>query len=200
MSFHFVSNPPSFLTSKTHELLALCLPVNTASRMESNSKANRIHCSAISAEILSKQAPTIPLRSRGAIPIKGKGNIHTYWVNEEGSKSASFQKDDVQNSMMDWARPKRRSSSKPKRKSFMNTKNAKSTRKSMANTLLRPLDLFKEKDNRETKSSEFSLIRESRNSHHSNHSRSISIHSVDLEKVAEQFASDDSSSLGQSRD
>ena len=82
----------------------------------------------------------------------------------------------------------------------MNTKNAKSTRKSMANTLLRPLDLFKEKDNRETKSSEFSLIRESRNSHHSNHSRSISIHSVDLEKVAEQFASDDSSSLGQSRD
>jgi hypothetical protein len=57
--------------------------VNTASRMESNSKVNRIHCSRAAAEILHKQAPEIPCRSRGVIPIKGKGKMKTYWVNDD---------------------------------------------------------------------------------------------------------------------
>ena len=55
--------------------------VNTASRMESNSKANRIQCSNKSATHLINQCPEIPLKSRGHIPIKGKGEMETYWVN-----------------------------------------------------------------------------------------------------------------------
>ncbi|CAB9527432.1 Ephrin type-B receptor 3 (Fragment) [Seminavis robusta] len=56
--------------------------VNCASRMESNSKKNRIHCSDASAKLLKKQHPTLPLKSRGSVHIKGKGDMHTYWVNE----------------------------------------------------------------------------------------------------------------------
>lgn len=63
--------------------------VNTASRMESNSKVNRIHCSSEAADILVKQFPEIPIRSRGLIAIKGKGEMHTYWVNEEGRRQSS---------------------------------------------------------------------------------------------------------------
>jgi len=58
--------------------------VNTASRMESNSIENRIHCSERSAEILSKQYPELKLQSRGEIQIKGKGAMTTFWVNEGG--------------------------------------------------------------------------------------------------------------------
>jgi class 3 adenylate cyclase len=67
--------------------------VNTASRMESNSEVNRIHCSQAAAKLLAKQCPTMPLKSRGKINIKGKGMLHTYWVNEDGGdqlRSGSF--------------------------------------------------------------------------------------------------------------
>ena len=57
--------------------------VNTASRMESNSKKNRIHCSARAADLLLQQHPSLPITSRGLISIKGKGKMSTYWVNEE---------------------------------------------------------------------------------------------------------------------
>jgi guanylate cyclase, other len=57
--------------------------VNTASRMESNSIENRIHCSEQSALLLRKQDPELPIASRGLIDIKGKGKMFTYWVNEE---------------------------------------------------------------------------------------------------------------------
>jgi guanylate cyclase len=60
--------------------------VNTASRMESASKVNRIHCSNKSADILMAQCPDIPLKSRGVIPIKGKGDMQTYWVNYDPSQ------------------------------------------------------------------------------------------------------------------
>ena len=50
--------------------------VNTASHMESNSKPNRIHCSSTSAALLAEQSQDMPLRSRGLIPIKGKGDMH----------------------------------------------------------------------------------------------------------------------------
>jgi class 3 adenylate cyclase len=56
--------------------------VNTASRMESNSEPGRIHCSERSAKLLQKQAPQIPVKLRGNIDIKGKGEMVTYWVNE----------------------------------------------------------------------------------------------------------------------
>ena len=62
--------------------------VNVASRMESNSEANRIHCSTTAAEILIDQDPSIPLRSRGSIPIAGNGVMHTFWVNEDGPDSS----------------------------------------------------------------------------------------------------------------
>jgi hypothetical protein len=62
--------------------------VNVASRMESNSEANRIHCSTTAAEILIDQDSSIPLRSRGRIPIKGNGIMHTFWVNEDGPGSS----------------------------------------------------------------------------------------------------------------
>lgn len=49
-------------------------------RMESNSEKNRIHCSAAAAELLREQAPHLKLVSRGIIPIKGKGDMQTFWV------------------------------------------------------------------------------------------------------------------------
>jgi len=61
--------------------------VNTASRMESNSKENRIHCSERSALLLREQMPDLPLRSREVISVKGKGEMKTFWVNEEDTPS-----------------------------------------------------------------------------------------------------------------
>ena len=63
--------------------------MNVASRMESNSKENRIHCSQSSADLLKEQYPEIPLLARGRIPIKGKGRMYTYWVDEEGERRES---------------------------------------------------------------------------------------------------------------
>jgi len=59
--------------------------VNTASRMESNSKAGRIQCSERTAKILKQQlaasgSKSLKVISRGEIPIKGKGSMHTFWV------------------------------------------------------------------------------------------------------------------------
>ena len=56
--------------------------VNTASRMESTSEKNRIQCSKTSFELLKKQIPELHLKPRGSIPVKGKGYMKTYWVNE----------------------------------------------------------------------------------------------------------------------
>ena len=57
--------------------------VNTASRMESNSKPGRIHCSEKSAKLLHRQHPEMPMVCRGLVSIKGKGDMRTYWVNEQ---------------------------------------------------------------------------------------------------------------------
>ena len=54
--------------------------VNTASRMESHSLPGRIQCSSTSASLLAQQAPDILQVSRGHIHIKGKGEMHTFWV------------------------------------------------------------------------------------------------------------------------
>eukprot|EP00980_Cylindrotheca_fusiformis_P024979 scaffold12839_cov119-Cylindrotheca_fusiformis.AAC.5 len=77
--------------------------VNTASRMESSSKANRIHCSSASAEILAKQCPSLPVKSRGLIPINGKGEMQTCWVNE-GKRSGLFVREDFDEAMIGWAK------------------------------------------------------------------------------------------------
>lgn len=54
--------------------------VNTASRMESTSAMNRIHCSEIAAKMLQKQGCSFNLLSRGEINVKGKGKMETFWV------------------------------------------------------------------------------------------------------------------------
>ncbi|CAB9519143.1 Receptor-type guanylate cyclase gcy [Seminavis robusta] len=59
--------------------------VNTSSRMESNSKRNRIHCSEASALQLEKEGATVPVTSRGIIKVKGKGKMKTFWVNEDAA-------------------------------------------------------------------------------------------------------------------
>ena len=57
--------------------------VNTASRMESNSAANRINCSREAAQMLHSQWPACPLKARGVLKVKGKGNMRCFWVNEK---------------------------------------------------------------------------------------------------------------------
>jgi len=57
--------------------------VNTASRIEDNSLPGRIHCTTATAELLKQQAPSIPVKLRGMIDIKGKGRMTTYWLGSE---------------------------------------------------------------------------------------------------------------------
>lgn len=69
--------------------------VNISSRMESNSKANRIHCSKAAAKLLHMQCPHMPLVSRGEISIKGKGAMHTYWVNESSVTETAVERSEL---------------------------------------------------------------------------------------------------------
>ncbi len=66
--------------------------VNTASRMESHSQKNRIHCSEVSAKLLREQCPRMRIFPRGAIEVKGKGEMNTFWIHREGSSATSNQK------------------------------------------------------------------------------------------------------------
>lgn len=61
--------------------------VNTANRMESNSKTNRILCSEASYKLLVEQAPHISVKKRGKIAVKGKGDMIVYWVGDRELKS-----------------------------------------------------------------------------------------------------------------
>ena len=53
--------------------------VNVASRMHTNSKANRIQVSASTRDLL-RQIPGFKLEPRGRIEIKGKGMMETFWL------------------------------------------------------------------------------------------------------------------------
>ena len=53
--------------------------VNTASRMESNGEAGKIHCSGTIAGLL-MATNKFNIEKRGDIPIKGKGIMTTYWL------------------------------------------------------------------------------------------------------------------------
>ncbi|CAF3458292.1 unnamed protein product [Rotaria socialis] len=69
--------------------------VNTASRMESNGKALRIHISSSTKEILQKLG-NFELKCRGDIEMKGKGKQRTYWLlGEKDGLSA-------QHSLVNW--------------------------------------------------------------------------------------------------
>ncbi|VDI30538.1 Hypothetical predicted protein [Mytilus galloprovincialis] len=53
--------------------------VNTASRMESNGEAYRIHMSNFTYEELEHMGG-FDCESRGTIPVKGKGDMKTWWL------------------------------------------------------------------------------------------------------------------------
>lgn len=59
--------------------------VNTASRMESHGEQGRVHVSQATASLLGDQ---FELASRGAIPVKGKGEMETFFVEARGETSA----------------------------------------------------------------------------------------------------------------
>ncbi|KAG2441193.1 hypothetical protein HYH02_010037 [Chlamydomonas schloesseri] len=54
--------------------------VNTASRMESNSKPMHIHVSGSTAKLLQESGEGFHLDPRGPVTIKGKGTMWTYWL------------------------------------------------------------------------------------------------------------------------
>ena len=57
--------------------------VNTASRMESHGLPGTIHCSQATALLLQG---AFQLQARGAMEIKGKGEMHTFLVMEQREK------------------------------------------------------------------------------------------------------------------
>ena len=73
--------------------------VNTSSRMESNSKANRVLCSETAYNLLCDQAPEISTRKRGKIAVKGKGDMICYWIGDKeifaGKNSEAFEFSDA---------------------------------------------------------------------------------------------------------
>ncbi|XP_055345558.1 atrial natriuretic peptide receptor 1-like [Paramacrobiotus metropolitanus] len=55
--------------------------INTASRMESHGKAGKIHASQATADYVATLGDAaVTVCPRGAIQIKGKGIMHTYWI------------------------------------------------------------------------------------------------------------------------
>ncbi|XP_046625921.1 atrial natriuretic peptide receptor 1 isoform X2 [Neodiprion virginianus] len=62
--------------------------VNTASRMESNGEALKIHVSPQTKEILDTFG-TFDLECRGEVTMKGKGTMVTYWLQGEKSKTTN---------------------------------------------------------------------------------------------------------------
>mmetsp|Transcript_9667 Transcript_9667/g.15976 ORF Transcript_9667/g.15976 Transcript_9667/m.15976 type:complete len:856 (+) Transcript_9667:262-2829(+) len=65
--------------------------VNTASRMESNGEAGRIHCSGDVAAILQASGKYV-IEERGTIPIKGKGMMTTYWLERAAESNTNSNK------------------------------------------------------------------------------------------------------------
>ncbi len=55
--------------------------INTAARMESHGLPGRIHCSAEFADELKRRGSTYDFEDRGIMVIKGKGEMHTYFLN-----------------------------------------------------------------------------------------------------------------------
>merc|ERR1711881_157660 len=52
--------------------------------MESNSEKGRVHLSKAAADLVKEQDPNLHLVSRGKVNIKGKGQMHTYWLAPDG--------------------------------------------------------------------------------------------------------------------
>ncbi|KAK3278066.1 hypothetical protein CYMTET_13965 [Cymbomonas tetramitiformis] len=71
--------------------------VNTASRMESNSEAGRIHLSSSAASQLQTQDADLGqyLKSRGVRTIKGKGEMETFWLADSTEEFADKSDEEV---------------------------------------------------------------------------------------------------------
>jgi len=67
--------------------------VNQAARMESNSTSQRFQISGDCKNRISVEAPEFNVQLRGKIPIKGKGNVWTYWVESTNPKSTTLAQD-----------------------------------------------------------------------------------------------------------
>ena len=71
--------------------------MNTASRMESNSKELCVHCSARAAKLVREQdlgVGSVRVRPRGVIDVKGKGRMKTYWIEAPTSGSSVLEEAD----------------------------------------------------------------------------------------------------------
>jgi class 3 adenylate cyclase len=66
--------------------------VNTASRMESNGEPDRIHMSEAFNDCIAS-SNLFRSTTRGEIPIKGKGNMKTYWL--DGATESNAEANDV---------------------------------------------------------------------------------------------------------
>ena len=66
--------------------------VNTSSRMESNSLPMRVHVSQDTADLLTLSGIALTLEDRGEMEIKGKGLMHTFFVDEKSSYLATADK------------------------------------------------------------------------------------------------------------
>lgn len=63
--------------------------VNTASRMESTGVPGRIQCTKRAARLLQQQDPRFALVERGAVAVKGRGTMKTYFVEGKASSPNS---------------------------------------------------------------------------------------------------------------
>ena len=53
--------------------------VNMAARMEQNSESGKVHLHPRTRDLV-KHLPDLLIQDRGLVEIKGKGQMHTYWV------------------------------------------------------------------------------------------------------------------------
>lgn len=76
--------------------------VNTASRMESNGEPLKIHISQTTKALLDTFG-TFEVKERGLVPMKGKGEMLTYWLN--GEKAVALPTSFKSNKFSDGATP-----------------------------------------------------------------------------------------------
>jgi hypothetical protein len=58
--------------------------------MESTSEPMKIHCSKDIATLLQASQDSLILQRRGVIPVKGKGEMETFWLKANHSEAAIF--------------------------------------------------------------------------------------------------------------